>query len=242
VSTDPVVVLVPGLALDERDWRRVRAHLGRPSAVVRLPALGTRPPRSADLRVEVLAARLLRALPRAAPGGPVVLVGHSASGPVVVEAARSDRRVTGLVLVGPITDPRSRAWPHVLGRWARTAVHEHAWEVPVLLPQYTRMGLFRSILGGMDRMRWFRTEEAIADVEVPVTVVRGEHDRIAPADWAAALTRPPARRVVTLAGGGHMVPLTHPGEVAAVIEDVATRAGDGDAPARARQGGARGRR
>lgn len=224
---DPVVVLVPGLALDERDWSGVRPLLGRPSAVVRLPALGTRPPRSADLRVEALAGQLLQALNRVAPEHRAVLVGHSASCPVVVEAARRDRRVAGLVLVGPITDSRSRGWPHVLGRWTRTAVHERVWEVPMLLPQYTRMGLLRSVLGGMDQMRWFRTEVALADVEVPVTVVRGEHDRIAPADWAAALTRGPVRRVVTLAGGAHMVPLTHPAEVADAI--VATT---GDAAAR----------
>jgi pimeloyl-ACP methyl ester carboxylesterase len=51
-------------------------------------------------------------------------------------------------------------------------------------------------------------------------VVRGRHDRIAPADWTAALAAAaPHGRAHTLPGGGHMVPITHAAALAAAIEE-----------------------
>jgi pimeloyl-ACP methyl ester carboxylesterase len=51
-----------------------------------------------------------------------VLLGHSASCQIVVQAAvRDPHRVTALVLVGPTTDPRARSWLGLAGRWLRTA-------------------------------------------------------------------------------------------------------------------------
>jgi pimeloyl-ACP methyl ester carboxylesterase len=51
-----------------------------------------------------------------------------------------------------------------------------------------------------------------------VLVLRGLHDRIAPADWVAALARLPRDgSAVTVAAGGHMVLSTHPRLVAAEV-------------------------
>jgi thioesterase domain-containing protein len=130
----PVVFLVPGLGLDDRVWSGVRRRLAGEVGVVLLPALGERADRTVDLAVDEQARRLLRQL--AGRGdGPVVLVGHSASCPVVVEAANQSSLVVGLVLIGPVTDPRGRTWPRMLWQWMRTAVHERPGEVPVLAPQ-----------------------------------------------------------------------------------------------------------
>jgi pimeloyl-ACP methyl ester carboxylesterase len=52
-----------------------------------------------------------------------------------------------------------------------------------------------------------------------VFIVRGRHDRIAPADWASALAElAPRGRAVTLTEGAHMVPITHPAALAAQVE------------------------
>jgi pimeloyl-ACP methyl ester carboxylesterase len=52
-----------------------------------------------------------------------------------------------------------------------------------------------------------------------VLIVRGRHDRIAPADWVSTLTQiAPHGRAVTLPAGAHMVPITHPTALAAQIE------------------------
>lgn len=40
-------------------------------------------------------------------------------------------RVSGLVLVGPATDPRNATWPRLLRQLGRTAVHERLSEIPV---------------------------------------------------------------------------------------------------------------
>ena len=212
----PHVVLVPGLGLDARAWRRVWPLLARPSTVVTLPSMGRRAPSGTELSVSALARALTTRLPDAAD---VVLVGHSASCQVVVAAATDLPRVRGLVLVGPTTDPQAATWPRMVARWVRTARHEEWWEPSVLAPQYARTGL-PSMARGMDRVRRHRVDLALASVEVPVQVVRGEHDLIADARWCAVLAQRCGGAVTTVAGAGHMVPLTHPGAVAGAVEAV----------------------
>ncbi|WP_162254368.1 alpha/beta hydrolase [Nostocoides sp. Soil756] len=213
----PAVVLVPGLGLDHRSWVGVCRILGPSASVVTLPSMGRRAPRGTDLHVEAQAARVLDALPAT---GEVVLVGHSASGPVVLQAASRSSRVVGLVLVGPVTDPGARTWPRMLGQWARTAVREQLWETGTLLPQYRATGP-SSMLRGMDRVRAYRTEVAVAASSVPVVVVRGEKDRIAGASWGERLAVAAGTPLVTVPGAAHMVPLTHPEAVVAAVRRLA---------------------
>jgi pimeloyl-ACP methyl ester carboxylesterase len=209
-DVDAVVVLVPGLGLDARAWARVREQLPPDATVKLLPALGRPRHGPTDLRAQAQAGRLLAALP---PGRRVVLVGHSASCPVVVEAAARAEQVVGLVLVGPVTDPRARTWPRMLGQWLRTAAHERLWELPVLAPQYRRTGV-SAMVRGMNAVRGYRTDEGLARLAVPVQVIRGEHDRIAPADWCRVLAKSGSGAMTSVAGAAHMVPLTHPQVVA----------------------------
>lgn len=211
-----LVVLVPGLGLDGRSWAAVRSALAGPSAVVTLPALGERAVRGTDLHVTAQAGRLVGLLPT---DRRVVLVGHSAGCPVVVHAAALAPQVVGTVLVGPVTDLRARTWPRLVVRWLRTARHENLWEARVLLRQYLATGLF-TMARGLDAVRRYRTDRTIATSSVPTVVVRGEHDAIASQRWCRALVdHAPGHGVVEdLAGGAHMVPLTHPHEVAAVVD------------------------
>jgi pimeloyl-ACP methyl ester carboxylesterase len=70
----------------------------------------------------------------------------------------------------------------------------------------------------MDRARRHRINSALAAVRCPTLILRGRHDRIAPRDWVDALAGGcPGARAETLAAGGHMIPLTHPGLTAAHI-------------------------
>lgn len=210
------VVLVPGLGLTAREWRGVRRLLDGPVSVLPLPSMGLGALRGSDLTVHAHADRVAALL----PARPAVLVGHSASCPVVVEVARR-AQVAGLVLVAPVTDPRAATWPRLVTQWVRSAGHERTWEAPVLVPQYLRTGV-PSMLRGMDLVRRYRTDHALADVDAPVEVVRGEQDRIARQDWCEHLVGP--ARVTTVPGAAHMVPLTHPGAVADAVRRVAARA------------------
>ncbi len=218
-SAGPVVVLVPGLGLDARSWRLVREELVTAALVVTLPALGSPAARGADLQVERQAGRLLEALPL---DRDVVLVGHSAGCPVVVEAAARTSGVVGVVLVGPVTDPRARTWPRMLAGWGATARNEPPWQLPVLAPQYHATGA-GSMVRGMDQMRRYRTRVGLDALSVPVRVIRGEHDRIAAQDWCDRLARTGGGDVVSVPAAAHMVPITHPHVVAAVVEDLLAR-------------------
>lgn len=209
-----VVVVVPGLGLDARAWSGVWPHLSVRSTVVTLPAMGRSAHGVADLTVEAQVRRLHAALP---PHGGLVLVGHSAGCQVVVELAAHSSRVQALVLVGPTTEPVAASWPRIVSRWLVTARHERPWEVGVLAPQYRRTGLV-SLVRGMDQMRRHRTDRALDRASTKVLVIRGEHDRIAPARWCRALATVSGGSVTTVAGAGHMVPLTHPQLVGDAIE------------------------
>ena len=218
MTPPPVLRLVPGLGLDQAAWRPTVESLPpawrRDLAVALLPGYGERATRGADLRPAALAEMLLeRWCP---PDGTVVLAGHSASCQIVTEAARRlPDRVAGLVLVGPTTDPRARSWSSLARRWLATARHESVGEVPTLVRQYSRTGLW-TMARAMDAARRDDVRESVRGSRCPVFVVRGPRDRICPADWATDLAelagRPAGNRLsrsVALADGAHMVPLTH---------------------------------
>ena len=209
-----VVVFVPGLGLDSRSWQLVRHELLGLSTIVLLPSMGQPAPRGTDLSIERQADRLLQSLPK---GATVILVGHSASCPVVVEAATRTDDVVGLVLVGPVTDPATHTWPRMLSQWARTASHERPGEATSLVPQYRRTGVM-SMLRGMNTTRHFRTDLALGRLDLPVEIVRGEKDRIASHEWSSVLRRASNGRLSTVEGAAHMVPLTHPSAVTAAVD------------------------
>ncbi|MGS0684971.1 alpha/beta fold hydrolase [Nakamurella sp. GG22] len=185
--------------------------------MILLPAFGRRASGRIDPAPERLATLLLGEVP---VGGPVVIIGHSASCQIAAEAAvLAPDRVAGLVLVGPTTDPRATTWSALGGRWLRTAVHERPSQVPLLVGAYARTGPV-SMARGMNAARQHRIDRTLADVTCPVLVVRGPHDAICPADWAAELAASTGRgSSETLHGGAHMVPVTHPDALAASVLD-----------------------
>ena len=202
------VVAVPGLGLSAAVARRTLDRLpGGDGTVVLLPGFGRRVPRGTPVAPDRLARLLLERLPA---GGPAVLVGHSASCQVVAEAAvQAPGRVAALVLVGPTTDPRAATWPALVRRWLRTAAHERPGQIPLLVRAYARTGLL-SMARGMDAARRHRLAGTVAAVACPVLVVRGRHDAICPADWAAALAAGTGDgRAETLPAGAHLVPITY---------------------------------
>lgn len=220
--------LVPGLGLDEEAWRPTTESLPptwqHDIDVALLPGYGERAPKHSDLRPEALAEDLLeRWCP---PGLPVVLAGHSASCPIVAAAAR--RRpdmVAGLVLVGPTTDPQARSWRALARRWLATASHEEMREVPTLLRQYSRTGLW-TMARAMDAGRHIDLYAVLAESRCPVLALSGRHDHICPSQWLVEMAETSHHadgkrlwRSVTLPVGAHMVPLTHGREVAREIEE-----------------------
>jgi pimeloyl-ACP methyl ester carboxylesterase len=65
----------------------------------------------------------------------------------------------------------------------------------------------------MDAARHDRIDHRLKELDRPVLILRGAHDRIAPPAWLDLLAgcspdSGPSRSTVTLREGGHMVPLT----------------------------------
>ena len=217
-TAHPLIAFVPGLGLNADEWNAVRDEVEGMNVVVLLPSLGKPAPRPTDLSAESQATRLLEALP---PATPTILVGHSASCPVVVSAASRSEDVVGLVLVGPVTDPAAQSWPRMLRQWARTATHERASEAPLLARQYIRTGPV-SMIRGMNAVRRFRTDLALESLTLPVEIIRGRQDRIATQEWSIELARASHAHLTTIAGAAHMVPLTHPEVVVAALDRIRT--------------------
>ncbi|MCW2677949.1 MAG: Pimeloyl-ACP methyl ester carboxylesterase [Modestobacter sp.] len=226
----PGVVLVPGLGLDQRSMARLRGRIR--ADVVRLPGMGRREPvPSTDDLARLLAGRL--------PPGPVLLVGHSQSCPVVVAAAARDGRVAGLLLLGPTTDPPMRRVGVLAVRWLQTAVHEPWWQVPLVLAQWLRVGP-RAMVALWRRTAPDPIDERLRRVGVPVLVVRGTHDALCPHDWARHLAGcAPQGRLVELPGAAHMTVQTHPDDVVRLLRELggATAIADRSRPGRRRRSG-----
>ena len=220
VAGVPEVVVVPGLGalgylLPTLEacaaWTRV--HL------LDLPGFGHRctarcPSALADVAASA-AAWLEEAVAR-----PVLLVGHSTGAQSAARAALDvPHRVQGLVLAGATFPPELRSLLRLVLPVARTLIHESPRELPGVLPEYLRgrsrvLVLLRSALAD-------RPEDAVAGVAAPLTVLRGEHDRLCPEVWAQQLADLVAEgRAVTLPGAHNNV-FTHPTAVAAAVRDAA---------------------
>lgn len=211
------VVAVPGLGLSGAVPHRTLDLLRRPTSVVELPGFGL--PATRDTPVGPIAlAHLLVGRLNELDNRPIVLIGHSASCPIVTQvAAWHPERIAALVLLGPTTDPRARTWPALADRWLRTAIWEDPRQVPVLLRDYHRTGL-GVMRRAMNAARHHRIGAVLPEVRCPVLVLRGRHDRIAAHDWitAVAATTPNGHHR-SLPAGAHMLPLTHPDTLAATI-------------------------
>jgi pimeloyl-ACP methyl ester carboxylesterase len=157
------IVAVPGLGLSAAVPRCTLDSLAVPSAVVELPGFGLPAPRGTELGPDDLARLLLTRLDESGVAR-AVLLGHSASCQIVVQAAvRDPHRVTALVLVGPTTDPRARSWLGLAGRWLRTAAWERPGQAPRLVRDYRRTGLI-AMGRGMNAARRDRIDRGLAQV------------------------------------------------------------------------------
>lgn len=240
----PGVVVVPGAGLDRRSWAptlHALAAAGVETDVVLLPGYGQRARWGSDLTPRTLGALLVDRL-RERGVRNAVLAGHSGTCPTVVHAAlRAPDLVAGLVLVGPVTDPRARTWPPLVRRWLATARFEPRGAMPAWLRQYTTVGV-PSALRAVGAARPDVLVGELAQVGCPVVLVRGHEDRIAPADWVDHLAgcRPASgdavRSVVTLPGG-HMLPTTQPAGLSDVVARLVADVGEPGGYAEAGTGG-----
>lgn len=220
-------VLLHGIGLSHRYFARLHDELARTAEVrsIDLPGFGSAPkPRTAP-DVPTMAAALGAVLD-ALGGPPSVLIGHSMGAQWAAELAR--RRpdlVAAAVLIGPVVDRAHRSLGAQL-----VALLVDAWGEPprvnvLACAAYLRCGP-RTFLRQAVHMRRYRIEAAVAELRVPVLVVRGARDGVAGARWAHELQRS-ARcgAIVTVPGCAHAVHASAPREVAAAVRAFAAENG-----------------
>ncbi|TDO33873.1 pimeloyl-ACP methyl ester carboxylesterase [Kribbella sp. VKM Ac-2527] len=226
------IVLVPGLGLGPESYAPTCKHLQAQYEVVALPGYGMKAGRDDDLHIEALAERLVQQVKERS-----VLVGHSASCEIVVEATlQHPELVAALVLIAPSGDLTASSWPRMTGRWLRSALWSPPTLIPTLTKQYRRTGV-TSITRAIEAARSYDLAAAASKLAagsadgsrptVPTVVIRSAHDKLAPALWTQQLADLTGGEAWTLPTGSHLPVLTNGRELAAFILRAAAVAGDG---------------
>jgi pimeloyl-ACP methyl ester carboxylesterase len=206
-----VILLVHGLGLTHRYFARLQPLL--PGA------------RAIDLEGTTLD-EMTASVARAAEPG-TLIVANSLGTQIATElAVRSPESVRALVLSGPTWDPAAPSLPAQFMRLLADSYREQPSLVPVALADYARRGPWHIFQAARSMLR-HPMAERLAQVVVPVTIVRGSDDPICSRRWAAQLAAAPADgRLVTVQGAAHAVDWSHPGAVVQAVEEVQQALGE----------------
>jgi pimeloyl-ACP methyl ester carboxylesterase len=175
----------------------------------------------ADALVEWMRVRGIRA---------PILLGQSHGCQVAVEAVtRTPGLASALVLNAPTMPAGSRTMLEQLWHVVQDTPREPFALVPHVARDYLRAGPLRIIGTLRDALR-DRIEDKLPHVRVPVTIMCGERDPVAPPAWGRQLARltgsrvgAPEAKFVVIPGAAHAAPFSHPRAIAAELEAIAAR-------------------
>ncbi|MCA2211728.1 alpha/beta hydrolase [Wangella sp. NEAU-J3] len=211
-------MLLHGLAVSHRYLMPTARRLGPGSVYVPdLAGFGLSGKPATALDVGAHAATIADLIDRLGTG-PVRLLGNSFGCQVAVELAiRRPDLVAALVLTGPTTDPAAAtAWGQA-GRLLRDLPHEDVRQTAILARDVRDAGA-RRILATLHHAVTDDIYGKLMAIRVPVLLLRGSKDPIAPQAWldrmAGSLSRATA---VTIGGAAHNVVSTAGAEAAAAI-------------------------
>jgi len=228
----PTIVLVHGAFADGSSWSGVIRRLERDGYRVIAAAN--------PLRGVASDAASVSAVVRTVQG-PVVLVGHSYGGPVISQAANGAANVTALVYVAGFAPEAGESSLSLSARFPGSTLGETL--TTVVLPDgdedlYIRPDRFRAQFAADVSVE---TAAAMSAAQRPVTLsalgepsgppawkilpsysIYGSADRNIPAAVQAFMAeRAHTRKTVVVKDASHALMVSHPGEVAAIIEDAA---------------------
>jgi pimeloyl-ACP methyl ester carboxylesterase len=224
----PPIVLIHGAGGDHLLWpAALRRAADRRVYALDLPGHG----RAGGLACRTVEenAQAVAGFLRAEGVGPAVLVGHSMGGAVGLAVALGDPGcVAALVLIASAAQlPASAALLARLERdfeGALELIARTAWApgAPAALVERGRQALCaagpQTLLADLRACQRFDVGGRLAEIRVPCLVVAGEADRIVPLDASARLAAGLAHsRFTVISGGGHMLSLEQPEQVAAAV-------------------------
>jgi pimeloyl-ACP methyl ester carboxylesterase len=214
----PVVLLIPGMLNDERVWQPVRDALA-PVADVRVAYV------SAGLDMPSTSAKAWDLLADVPLSRPLVLAGFSMGGYVAIDMVSCPQRpVQALALLSTSARPEAPEgrlqrektiaamqanFPKVVEGLLQWNTHQAS---PTLLSMMRQMMLDVGAEVAVRQMRVIMSRAdhraALAQLQMPVRVLCGQHDRVTPPELAQELaTLIPAAQLHLIEGSGHMLPL-----------------------------------
>ncbi len=228
----PTIVLVHGAFADSSGWNGVVSKLNRDGYRV---VAAANPLRSLKTDAEAVST-LVKSI-----SGPVILVGHSYGGQVITEAASGNGNVQALVYVAAFLPEAGESATSLSGKFPGGTLGPAL--APVGLPNgdedfYIQPAKFRAQFAAdvpaataalMAATQRPVTDRALSDTattptwkQLPSYVIYGSADRNVPAQVERFMAeRAHARKTVAVEGGSHALMVSHPDQVAALIEDAA---------------------
>jgi len=216
----PTYVLLHGIGVSHRYLALLHRELATAANVYSfdLPGFGGAPRPGRQLSVGEYA-EFVNAVLADAGVRSCVLIGHSMGTQFAVELAlREPGLVAGVVLMGPVVDPRRRSVPAQAAALTRDAMFCESLSSNVtVFGDYFRAGL-RWYLTELPVMMEYPLESRIQGVGQPALVMRGSRDPVAPHPWCERLAgQAPQGSLVEIPGQGHVFQHTAPGPAAAAI-------------------------
>ncbi len=234
-----LILLLHGWQRTSADWDPLLPELEGGDAILRidLPGFGRTPEPAIALGSAGYAEAVASAVGKLASGEGferIYAVGHSFGGRVAIQmAARSGGILAGAVLAGtPVLKQQPARKPPLLYGLVRNGVRRGILPPAVLDRARRRYGSadYNNANGVMREVLVKVVNESylaeLAACTVPVELVAGELDTAAPARQAVeAAEAASTAEVVVVAGAGHMLPLSHPAEIAAALARIRVRSG-----------------
>jgi pimeloyl-ACP methyl ester carboxylesterase len=188
-------------------WARLSSTWTR-ATIVDLPGWSRGGARSCGPTVEAVA-RTLVAWLAVRDLSDVVLLGHSIGSQATLRAALlAPERLSGLVLAGPSFPPDvRRTWP-LTRRVLTTIPREPGDEIEAIAPSFLSSGgpgLVRMIGDGMAQ----QPEDHVGRLDLPVLVVTGELDGLAPPSWGRHLSQLARSGSLVVLPGAHNACFPH---------------------------------
>lgn len=206
-SSGPVFVLLHGIGMSHRYYRRLQILLARhgDTYAIDLPGFGSTPTPERQLSVadyaDVIAATLQKM-----GAGRAVVIGHSMGAQFATElAVRHPHSVSHVVLLGPVVDSTRRTVRQQSLALGLDALRESPLGNAIVFGDYARSGL-RWYLTELPVMMSYDIEASLALVVQPVLVIRGSRDPVALGPWCEKLAATaPNGQFLEVPGKPHIV-------------------------------------
>ncbi|GIF01299.1 hypothetical protein Ari01nite_87630 [Paractinoplanes rishiriensis] len=183
-ATAPAWLLLHGLAVSHRYLMPTAAALPGSVFVPDLPGFGLSGKPAGVLTAEQHAGFVAAWMEAVDLRGAHVL-GNSFGCQIAVELAiRRPDLVASLILVGPTVDPAAPTAAAQVRRWAFDLLREDPRQIPMILSDFRDAGP-RRILRTLEHAVGHHIERRLPLVTAPIMILRGQHDPIAPPEWAA---------------------------------------------------------